>query len=151
MEITIELDAERVFATLERLSSGGVAARRREFIEAGTRTALSETVERTPVDEGEARGSWVAGLIAVGGSAPSGWEGSRAKSASIAEGSKRIRVQRVDGSVQTEIQCRNEVQHVTYLEYGTRKMEARAPVRRSLEETAEFLRNWEFLTAAMIG
>ena len=150
MQLSVDVDAGVVLAKLQKLARERVSVRRREIVLEGSRTALRETIQRTPVDEGEARSSWVAGLRLLGGGEVSGWEGPQARSESILEGSRAMRVERLDGSVQTEIACRNEVEHVVYLEYGTRRMSPRASVQRSLETTAEFMRRVEFLTAGMM-
>jgi len=150
MFTVVEVDAEVLLGKLQRLAGERVASRRREIVQAGSRMALTETIDRTPVDEGEARSSWVTGLTLLGGTPPAGWEGGHPKGESLRAGSEAASVEQIEGSVQSEIQCRSDVEHVVYLEYGTRRMEPRASVQRSLAETAERIGEMEFLTAGML-
>jgi len=112
--------------------------------------ALRETIMRTPVDEGEARGSWVRALQLVGGDSPGGWEGAHPDSEAIRQGMEKGEIERMSNDSQSEIRCVSEVEHVVYLEYGTRKMPPTAAVRRSLSIAAEGVRRREFLTSGMM-
>ncbi len=150
MQMRVSVEAEVLLGKLQRLAGDRVAMRRRGIVEEGCRIALRETIERTPVDEGEARSSWVTGLRLLGGSVPAGWEGGHPKGDAIRAGSEQVQVERIEGSVQTEVQCRSDVEHVVYLEYGTRRMEPRAAVQRSLAATAESVREVDFLTVSMM-
>ena len=55
MQMRVSVEAEILMGKLQRLAGDRVAMRRRVIVEEGCRIALTETIERTSVDEGEAR------------------------------------------------------------------------------------------------
>lgn len=127
-----------------------VGERRGDLVMETALSGVEGTIERTPVDEGEARSSWVRGLTELGGGEPPGWEGSHPDDEAIRRGSDAGRAERRERSTETEVTCRSEVEHVIYLEYGTRRMEGRGAVRRSLAVAGELVRVREFLVAGML-
>ncbi|HSG69108.1 MAG TPA: hypothetical protein VLA12_01765 [Planctomycetaceae bacterium] len=72
--------------------------------------AVDATRDRTPVETGEARDGW-----------------------------DQSNIESIEQSEMSERKLTNRVEHVIYLEYGTRRMEPREMVRRSLAEAAQLV------------
>lgn len=145
LRVWLESNAGEIAGRLKVLGDDVVPERREVFTQAATQLAVNRTVEHTPVREARARGSWVESLLVLGGVPPADWEGSHPNAAAVMEGEEAGDVSHSDQGTVTEYRVTSRVSYITYLEYGTRKMTAFEMVRRSLAETAEQVRWWEFL------
>lgn len=145
VRIKFESDAEHVANWLRGLAADYVPGRREEFLHSATEFAVNQTVERTPVREARARGSWVQSLMELGGTPPADWEGSHPSATAVIEGEESGDASHSSQSTLTEYRVTSRVKYINYLEYGTRKMDPFAMVRESLAATAEGVRWWEFL------
>jgi len=150
MQLLIRMADRELVERLRLLGRHRVSSRREEIVLDTTRHVLRETIYRTPVDQAEARGSWVRPLQLAGGDVPSGWEGAHPHAESIRSGMEKSHMERIQNEWQSEIRCSSEVPHVVYLEYGTRHMPATTAVRRSLIAGAERVRMEEFLTSGIM-
>ncbi|MFO1022583.1 MAG: hypothetical protein U0903_18085 [Planctomycetales bacterium] len=145
LRIKFESDAGEVAERMRRWGTDDVLRRREEFVRGATEFAVNQAVERTPVREARARGSWVKSLVELGGVPPADWEGSHPNAAAVIEGEESGDVTHSSQSTLTEYRVTSRVRYINYLEYGTRKMDPFAMVRESLAATAEMVRWWDFL------
>lgn len=146
MRVWLESDAGEVAGRLKALADDFVPGRREAFVHGATQFAVNRTISQTPVREARARGSWVESLLMLGGVPPADWEGSHPNAVAVMEGEESGEVSRSDQGTVTEYRVTSRVRYINYLEYGTRKTDPFEMVQRSLAETAETVRWWEFLT-----
>jgi len=135
IQLSVEVDSSRIINEVENLAHQGVTEWRQEMVKTVLKEVLTRTIERTPVDEGRLRSSWVQQISALGGTAPSGWEGADPDSAAIREGANDGEVLIETDEETTQMDSVNHVEYAKYVEYGTRKMDAERMAGQSLEET----------------
>lgn len=107
MGISIRVDASQVLGRLENARSG-VDFSRQEYVRKLAQILMQRVIDRTPVDTGRARAGWQGGLGQVEN----------------------------EGET-TTFSVTNDVEYIAFLEFGTTRMQARAMVRSSMNQTRE--------------
>lgn len=141
MRMRFEVE-NRVGARLERAAGRELSEARRGMVEEAMKAALTETLQRNPVDTGRSRAAWGAALRQLGGELPADWGGSQANGAAMAEGAARGSLERSDHESTTGVSASNGVPYVGFLEYGTRRMAPFAMVRRALLSVQQRVGRW---------
>jgi hypothetical protein len=141
MRVRFEIE-DRVSPRLEQAAARELSEARRRMVEDAMRAALSETIQRNPVETGRSRAAWGAALRQLGSEVPADWGGASPNGAAIAEGAARCSLERNDHESTTTVSASNGVRYVGFLEYGTRKMAPFAMVRRALLGVQQQVARW---------
>ncbi len=135
VQLKIEVDSSRIIGEVDNLAHQGVVDWRQEMVKTVLKEVLTRTIERAPVDEGRLRSSWVQQITSLGGTVPSGWQGTDPDNAAIREGATDGEVLIETDEETTQMDSVNHVEYAKYVEYGTQKMDAEHMAGESLEET----------------
>lgn len=121
----------------------GVVAGRRRLVSGLADALRRRAAELTPVRTGRARRGWGAEDAAPGQGSPTPArvpvdEG--AFSTGEASSGRESSTQTEESGAVTSVEIENRVPYIGYLEYGTRRVQPRAMVRRAMSEVAAALR-----------
>lgn len=109
--VRINLSDEQISQLRSRLTTA-IDSSRQQFVHDVTQTVVEEIANTVPVDTGETQQAWLSESTRVASTAPT-----------------------TTGSV-SSMTANVDVEQMRYLEYGTSRMIARAPIRRALEAIA---------------
>jgi hypothetical protein len=109
--VRIHLSDEQITQLHSRLSTA-IDISRQQFVHDVTQAVVDEIANTVPIDTGETQQAWLSESTRVASTAPT-----------------------TTGSV-SSMTASVDVEQMRYLEYGTTRMIARAPIRRALEAIA---------------
>lgn len=109
--VRVHLPEDQVTNLRNRLSAA-IAVSRQQFVHDVTQAVVEEIANTVPIDTGETQQAWLSESTRVASTAPT-----------------------TTGSV-SSMPASVDVEQMRYLEYGTSRMIARAPIRRALEAIA---------------
>lgn len=109
--VRVHLPDEQVTDLRSRIAAA-VALSRQQFVHDVTQAVVDEIVNTVPIDTGETQQSWQSEADRLASTAPTTVGSTSSMTASV------------------------DVEQMRYLEYGTSRMIARAPIRRALEAIA---------------
>lgn len=109
--VRIHLSDEQITQLRSRLTTA-IDSSRQQFVHDVTQAVVEEIANTVPVDTGETQQAWLSESTRVANTAPT-----------------------TTGSV-SSMTASVDVEQMRYLEYGTTRMIARAPIRRALEAIA---------------
>ncbi len=115
LQISIQVPTDAVSGIRDRLHQS-IASAREQMVQSATESALTEIIERVPVETGQTRGTWQAELARIAASPPS-------------SPSNHL-------SQQT---ATNQAPQVVYLEYGTAHMPPRPTAGPALDRLRSIL------------
>lgn len=109
--VRIHLSDEQITQLRSRLTTA-IDSSRQQFVHDVTQAVVEEIANTVPVDTGETQQAWLSESTRVASTAPTTMGSVSSMTASV------------------------DVEQMRYLEYGTTRMIARAPIRRALEAIA---------------
>lgn len=134
IEITIEGNAVE---NIRQKSGAELESARSNLIRDAAIQTLQRIILLNPVETACSRAAWVNMLEELGGTPPSGWEGSHPSA--IEQGRQLGQLALNEASSQSEARLTNGVNYVSYLEYGTSRMSPFAMARTALRQVSGLL------------